>query len=145
MFYDYTALVPANTPETSPMEVELVLAPGIIHRVAVSFPDGAVGLVYVQIFKGFHQVWPTNPDSSFNWNNYTIEWDDYLPLNDIPFELKAKLWNLDDTFAHSIDLRLGVVPEDVYWKIGGPKKVITPIQQGFNLGPIVVPQSGNIT
>ena len=56
MFYDFAITIPAKTPESAPVEEELKLTHGIIHRVEVEFYPGPRRYAWVKIFRGGHQV-----------------------------------------------------------------------------------------
>lgn len=113
MFYDYSFEIPANTTEARPERQDVRLTHGVIHRVEIGFPGGCAGLVHLQIKRGLHQLWPSNPDGSFNSDNYTIVFNEYQPLKTHPLTLTLVGWNLDDTFPHTIEVRFGVLPEEV--------------------------------
>mgnify|MGYP001574837869 FL=1 len=136
MYYDFDLVLPANTAKANAVKLNLPLAPGIINHVAIGFPPGPAALAHVQIFILEHQAWPTNPDSDFAWDDFTLEWDDYLPLSDEPFALSVRGWNTDSTFAHTITLRFGVVPPEVYWRTGPSDDLAQRIARSFKLvGP----------
>ena len=130
MFYDFSITVPANTPESAPVEQILPLTAGVIQRVSIQFPTGTYALVHVCLFYHEHQVWPTNPDGSFNADGYPLEWDESFPLDVEPFELKAKLWNDADTYDYDINIRFSVLrTEDVEKQSG----VITALKSFLKL------------
>lgn len=109
MFYRYSLTVPANTAEDSPVSQEMTLTHGIVHSVDVSFPPGCAALVHVSIWRYEHQVWPTNPDADWAWDDYTVEIrGEAFELLDRPYALSLRAWSEDDTFAHTIVCRIGV-------------------------------------
>lgn len=108
MFLSFDLAVPANTPASSPLEVEALVPPGIVQQVDVQFPSGCVGLVHTLCRRENHQVWPTNPDSNFHSNGQTLTWQDDYELDDAPFLFRLVAWNLDDTFAHTISWRFAL-------------------------------------
>ena len=110
MFYDYSFTIPANTPEKTPLRKNIDLTHGIIHRVEIGFPLGCAGLVYIQIVQGLHQLWPTNADGSFNTDGYTIAFGEFHDMTVEPFTLSLIGWNLDDTYDHTLEVRLGILP-----------------------------------
>ncbi len=108
MFYEYSIAVPANTTEADPVEQQLPLALGIIHRVEVQFPAGCAGLVHVRLEHHSFGHLPTNPDGNFASDDYTIPVDENLNFAVQPFSVKAILWNTDGTYSHTITLRFGI-------------------------------------
>jgi len=110
MFYDFSFTIPANTTKKSPLREDINLTHGIIHRVEIGFPAGCAGLVYLQIVQGLHQIWPTNADGSFNTDDYTIAFNEYEDMTTEPFTLTLIGWNLDDTYDHTLEIRIGILP-----------------------------------
>ena len=49
MFYVLPLTIPADTPETDPIEEELALTYGVIQRVEIEFPPGCAGLAHIKI------------------------------------------------------------------------------------------------
>ena len=113
MFYDFSFTIPANTPKDSPAELECKLTHGIIHKVEVAFPSGCAGLAHCVIREGLHQHWPTNPDGSFNADGYTIAFNELLEFTRKPYILTLVGWSFDDTFPHTLEVRVGILPEKV--------------------------------
>lgn len=113
MYYDVSFTIPANTAKASPTELDVKLTYGVVHRVEIGFPSGCAGLAHLQIRRGGHQVWPTNPQGSFNTDGYTIPINDYYELFEEPYILTLVGWNLDDTYDHTLEVRFGVLPPEV--------------------------------
>ena len=113
MYYDFSFTIPANTAKASPEELEVKLTHGIVHRVEVGFPPGCAGLVSCVIKEGLHQHWPTNPDGAFNFDDYTISFNEFLEFTRKPYTLTLQGWSEDDTYDHTIEVRIGVLPIDV--------------------------------
>ncbi len=119
MFYDFAITVPANTAQASPVTQELKLTGGVIHYVEFSFPSGCADitggagpLVHVQLRQPEASYLPTNPDGSFAADNYVIKFNEHKELKAGEHTLKAVLWNLDDTYAHTVTIRIGVLQRD---------------------------------
>ena len=55
----------------------------------------------------------TNPDGAFNSNDERIEFSEYQEFYRAPFELVLVGWNEDDTYDHTLEVRFGVLPEEV--------------------------------
>jgi len=106
MFYAFPITIPANTPETAKLETVLNLSAGNITRVNIEFPAGHVGLTHISINRGLHQLWPTNPDAALSSSNETIAWEEEYVLDDQPYLLHAYAWNEDDTYEHTITVRI---------------------------------------
>lgn len=110
MIYVYPLTIPANTPATAKQITVLALTRGRITRVMIEFPAGHVGLTHLYIRRGLHQVWPANPEVNFKSSNETILWDDDYDLTAAPHELVAYAWNEDDTYEHTITVRIVLDP-----------------------------------
>jgi hypothetical protein len=117
MHYDFTLTIPPNTPEDNPLRLTCPLNYGIINKLSVEFPPGCYRLAHIRIFDKLHQVWPTNIDSSIVGDTFPVEFEEYYPVIEVPYELKIEAWNDDDTYQHSIVVRIGLLSEKVLGKI----------------------------
>ncbi|RLI49875.1 MAG: hypothetical protein DRP09_20365 [Candidatus Thorarchaeota archaeon] len=106
MVFEFDLTVPANTPETAKISKTLKLTYGIIHQLEVIFPTGCAGLVKCHINDALHQVWPTNPDGVFKGDGNPIIGRVFHEMDKEPFELQLWAWNEDDTYNHTITVRL---------------------------------------
>jgi hypothetical protein len=55
---------------------------------------------------GLHQMYPTNPEGSFASSGETVTWAEDFALDQPPFELVAYAWNDDDTYDHTVTVRV---------------------------------------
>lgn len=127
MFYRYAVTIPKATLEAAPVKTIMNLPAGEVHQVEVGFPWGCAGLAHVQIYHSEHQMWPTNPGTSFAWNDYNVvmtESEDSAGGSD---EWSIRSWNLDTRHDHTIVVRIGVLEKSrtMFGKIaqalfGGP-------------------------
>jgi hypothetical protein len=109
MIFSFAINTPANTSKESKRKQELKLTRGIIHQVDILFPSGCAGLAHIAINDALHQVWPTNPEEDFYTDGEKISSKEFYNLRREPFMLNAFTWNEDDTFPHSIIVRLSVL------------------------------------
>lgn len=112
MYYDFSFTIPANTAKASPHTEAVKLCHGIIHRLEIGFPRGCAGLAHLQIKEALHQRWPTNPQGSFNTDGYTIGFNEHLQFTRRPYILTLSGWNLDDTYGHTLEVRIGILPQE---------------------------------
>jgi len=133
VFYTYPIAVPANTAKADAQETELKLDHGVIHRLSIGFPSGCEGLAHVKLLVGLHQLWPTSSDEDFALDDHNLEWDDYFELKDTPYTLTAVAWNEDETYPHTITVRIGVLPLEVYWREGRSAALVTALAKAFGL------------
>lgn len=116
MFYDLSLTIPKNTSEAVPLELPLILCRGVINHVEIGFPPGCAGLAHLQIRRALHQLWPTNPSGSFNTDGYNILFDEAYELFFEPYLVDLVAWNLDDTYPHTLEVRIGIEPmPDLYF------------------------------
>ena len=97
-------VVPKNTPATAPASVLLRPVRGYIARVLVRAPDGCAGLVGLRLRDRGSQFLPT-----FGWlllNDTEYGQTIGLALQGPPFEVWADAYNLDDTYSHSLQIRI---------------------------------------
>ncbi len=114
MIYQKTVTTPANTLSTNPLISIFPITRGLIYRIRIYAPHGAMGLHYVQIWDGNFQLWPTTPGEAFRGDGYDTEFEDlYLKLVE-PYFLKVKTWNLDDTYEHIVWINVGIVSEESF-------------------------------
>jgi len=114
MHYFFEVSVPHSTDEATPHEEILPLTRGVITAVFIYLPRGHVGLAHLQILYHGHQLYPLNPGGSYRGNETTIAFTEYQPITVNPYELKARTWNLDEYYDHSILIGLAVLrPEEM--------------------------------
>lgn len=112
----YTADIVTSSGQTieDPLVTRIKVTKGLVYRVEIEFPPGAAGLHHVVVFDGGHQVWPTTSGVTFHGGWSLIGFDDtYLKLA-APFEFTAYSWNLDDTYDHLIQVRIGMVSDEIF-------------------------------
>lgn len=119
MLYDYAITVPAGTAEEDPVETEMHLTAGVIHRVEIEFRSGTDFRVACRIIRGTHQLFPTNPEGEFRADGRTIAFDDNLELSDEPFILKVLAYAPTAAYDHDIYVRIGVLPAEVVTPFSG--------------------------
>ena len=108
MFYSFDVVIPANTTEAAPFQLEVEMAPGTVHRVEVQVPRGVRGLARTRAFHALHQVWPANPEGSLTGDDVLIAWSEEWELDEEPFALILEGWNDDDTFPHTLTWRFAL-------------------------------------
>ena len=129
MFYVFSITVPASTLESDPEVEEITLAPGEIHQVEIGFPWGCAGLTHVTIHRHKHQMWPTNPDADFAWNDYNHVFEEAEECRGLEEHWSIRCWNEDTRHDHTVQIRIGIIPVEktIFGKIaqslfGGPRR-----------------------
>lgn len=114
MYYSYPVVVPANTPESSPVVTRIKLTAGVLHRVECVFPAGCRGMVHLAIQHQGSQQWPQTQGYSFAAEGFTIGIDDRYELPADINELVAIAWSPGTTYQHTLTVRVGVLPKEVF-------------------------------
>ncbi len=107
-----------NTPENITYEKRqlkrMYVTKGLVYQVEVFFPAGSHGLLHCFIMDGGFQCWPSNPGETFSGNDILITFGDTYIKQSEPFIFDIYTYNLDDTFDHSLSVRIGLVSADVF-------------------------------
>lgn len=106
MFYVFAITTPANTAATAKLKTTLQLTRGKITQVQVHFPSGQIGLTHIALNSRLHQFLPTNAEANFSSSGETIPIAEDFALDTPPYQLEAYTWNLDDTYEHTITVRV---------------------------------------
>ena len=127
MFYDYSIAIPANTTKANSVIEICKMTYGIIKHVAIAFPPGPKGLAHLTVYRFEHQVWPSNPDGDFAWDNFTIEFNEEFDLTEKPHVLTLRGWNDDDTYPHTITVRFELGGKE--WGLSDLLSIQTPMSR----------------
>lgn len=111
MIYRYGITTPAKTYEIDKKKTTLKIASGIVHQLDIVFPPGPCGLLHVAINRGSNQVWPTNPDDNFHSENEAIKYKEFYRFMAEPLEFTVYTWNEDETHAHLVIIRFGILKQ----------------------------------
>ena len=115
MIYTLDVTTPPNTVKNAPLKVFMPLTRGLVHRVELDFPSGALGLHHVVIIDGDHRLWPSTEHETFHPDGVVIAFDDiYLKLSP-PYEFLIQTYNLDDTYEHLVQVRIGLIANEMVW------------------------------
>lgn len=114
MIYVNNITIPANTVASSPTLERLKVITGLVYKVEFMFPPGCSGLAHVVVNDGGYQVWPSTPDTDFACDDYTIEFEDTYLKTVAPLEFQIYGYNEDETYAHTIQVRIGMVDQDIF-------------------------------
>ncbi len=97
-------VVPPNTPEGSPVSLEIRPTAGILTGVEVYFRDGCLDAVGVQIKEGDRQFAPM-PSGWLRDNNNHVAWNEYRHLEGPPYRLKVEGYSLALDWEHTITFK----------------------------------------
>jgi len=110
MLYQADITIPKNTLETSPTIAMMGIAKGIITKIMVRPRPGHAAMAHLVILHHEHQIAPSTEKMDFHGDTFPIDWEEYYESYQPPFELKLKGWNDDDTYPHTFDVFVAVLP-----------------------------------
>ena len=126
MFYAWDILLPYGKTETLKEKRILSMEKGTITRCEVMFPRGCCGLVFSHIDDALHQVYPKNPDNRLYGNGETVVSSDEYEIKEEPYQLEFHGWNTDDTYNHTVTVRIQLVPaKEILHRVVGEVMRIT--------------------
>jgi len=132
MYYAWNFRLPANQSETTKTKQELYLEKGTIIKVEVIFPVGCASLVFVHLNDALHQVWPKDPQFQFVGDGAHIICSDEYEIKEQPYTIQFHGWNTDDTYDHTITVRIQIVPaKEILHKVIGEVMRYTKLQRPF--------------
>lgn len=110
MLFTWDIAVTSGTTKADPKTQILKIAHGIISWVSVTFPPGCQRLVHASLRFHENKIVPSTEDMYLTGDTFPIEWNEYYEAYQPPYELKAELWNEDDTYAHTVTIRVAILP-----------------------------------
>ena len=110
MLFRASITIPANTASTDPTIEMLKIAHGIISKFMVRPRPGHAALAHLVILHHEHQIAPSTEAMSFAGDTFPIDWEEYYESYQPPYELKLKGWNEDDTYPHTFDVYVAILP-----------------------------------
>lgn len=113
MFYVFSYTPTASDTEASPYELELKLAPGVIHQVDVLFQDGCNHEEFVQIIQGKVQLWPSNRGEKLRGNATVVSFREFVELDHSNCLLKAHIWTTLTADFKELLIQIGVLPKAI--------------------------------
>jgi len=110
MLFQGDITIPANTTEANAVTAMLPIALGIITKIMVRPRPGHAALAHLVILHHEHQIAPSAGSQNFRGDTFPIDWEEYYESYQPPYELKLKGWNDDDTYPHTFDVFVAVLP-----------------------------------
>ncbi|MFZ2149259.1 MAG: hypothetical protein WAV28_18770 [Sedimentisphaerales bacterium] len=114
MIYVANITTPKETAKNSLQLTRIKVTKGLVYKVEFYFPSGSAGLMGAAVFDGLFQVWPSSVGEFFIGEEMNISFDDLYLKESAPFEFQCYTYNIDDTHAHSVGVRIGLVSSDVF-------------------------------
>jgi len=110
MLFEASITIPKNKPAAAPTIVILKIALGIITKIMVRPRPGHAALAHLVIKHHEHQIAPSTESMDFSGDTFPIDWEEYYESYQPPYELKLIGWNEDDTYPHTFDVFVAVLP-----------------------------------
>ncbi|GAI65891.1 unnamed protein product [marine sediment metagenome] len=110
MLFETSITIPKNTTQADPEIEVLKIAHGIITKVMVRPRPGHAALAHCVILHHEHQIAPSTEGMDFHGDTFPIDWEEYYESYQPPYELKLKGWNDDDTYEHTFDVFVAILP-----------------------------------
>lgn len=132
MFFEFYLTIPANTAKANEITKECSIGYGVINKVDVQFPSGCAGFAHLAIDRFKHQILPTNIDGYFTSDNTTITTNEDIEVYDKPFTVYIRGYNTDDTFDHTIYVRVYVSLKKVVEQVISAESLSTSLMSQFS-------------
>jgi hypothetical protein len=116
MLYQKDIILPPNTTSLTAVYETVALLPGTVTKVSILFPPGCNALARLEIYNKSFKLWPSSPDESFFGDTYPIEWTEDYDINETPYELILKGWNLDELYTHTVTVKFAVLTGNDGWE-----------------------------
>jgi len=71
---------------------------------------GHAALAHLIILHHEHQIAPSTENMDLHGDAPPIDWEEYYESYQPPYELKLKGWNEDDTYSHTFDVMVAILP-----------------------------------
>ena len=110
MLFQASITIPKNKTMASPTTAMLGIAHGIITKFMVRPRPGHAGLAHLVILHHEHQIAPSTENQDIHGDSFPIDWEEYYEVYQPPYELKLVGWNDDDTYEHTFDVYVAVLP-----------------------------------
>lgn len=114
MIYSATITTTHGATELTATETKLIINKGLIWMIEVEYPWGCCGFVHVQIFDCNYQLFPATPGEYLKGDGILAKYDDLYFKGSAPYELIIKTWNEDETYDHTIQVRIGLATLEAY-------------------------------
>uniref|UniRef100_A0A6M3XY73 Uncharacterized protein n=1 Tax=viral metagenome TaxID=1070528 RepID=A0A6M3XY73_9ZZZZ len=110
MLFEQSITITAGKTKADPQVEILKIAHGIITKIMVRPRPGHHGLAHCVILHHEHQIAPSTEGMDFAGDTFPIDWEEYYECYQPPYELKIKGWNDDDTYSHTFDIFVAILP-----------------------------------
>ena len=113
MFYAFSYTPVITDTLADPHVLDLQMTAGVIHQVDVLFQSGCSHQIFVRIFDGGHQLWPTNRGEKMRGDATVISFREFLELVPGKTSLKAHVWTTLTADFKEIIVQVGVLDKGI--------------------------------
>jgi len=110
MLFEASITITSGKTKAAPQEEILKIAHGIITKIMVRPRPGHHALAHCVILHHEHQIAPSTENMDISGDELPIDWEEYYESYQPPYELKIKGWNDDDTYPHTFDIFVAILP-----------------------------------
>jgi len=114
MIYVANITTSKDTEQAALKKTTIHVTKGLVYKVEFYFPSGSAGLMGVAVFDGLFQVWPSTVGEFFVGEDHVVSFDDLYLKQSSPFEFQCYTYNNDDTYQHTVSVRIGLVSKEVF-------------------------------
>ncbi len=114
MIYTANISTAKDTAVTALKRTNITVTKGLVYKVEFYFPAGSAGLMGLAVSDGLYQVWPSSVGEFFIGEAQVISFDDMYLKESAPYNFQCYTYNTDDTHAHSLSVRIGLVSKEVF-------------------------------
>ena len=118
--YHADITVPAGTPQNNPVTKTLIIEDEIVTKIAVTFPWGCNGLVYLSIHYGKYQLFPKPEGEALHDSGTKVIASVYWETPEGRTPLIIKAWAPETQYDHTLMVDIEAVPKE----IGTPQTVL---------------------
>ena len=113
MFYAFTHTITTGDKITAKKRLDLDLTAGVIHQVDILFQDGCNHKANIQIFRGGHQLWPSNRGATIKGNATVVSFREFIELKPGSADLVALIWGDGTIDAVDVIIQIGLLSKKV--------------------------------
>jgi hypothetical protein len=110
MLFEKSITIPITATQANPTVVMMGIAKGIITKIMVRPRPGHMALAHCVILYHEHQIAPSTESMDLHGDTFPIDWEEYYESYQPPYELKIKGWNEDETYEHTFDIFVAILP-----------------------------------
>jgi hypothetical protein len=131
MVYAKTISTPVNTAIASPLRTSVKAISGVIYGFEVYFPPGSSGLMGVKVWSSDVALFPVDRAEWFIGDNTLVRFDDIRELSIADNIIDIFTYNTDTLYVHRVQVRIGVLPVDLYMERYGVGRAILQMNEAI--------------